>query len=422
MSLWGWAFKEQVAAGAMGPAGKSARKLANGQPTSNARSSQQNQRSGRRRAQWRKGLHHGSDDLAASAVTGGDSGAKGPAAWRPDRLAERLPFLRARGRIEAAIRDWFVERGFVEVQTPALQVSPGMEPHLKAFATELESPSAQRQTRYLHTSPEFAMKKLLAGGVPRPFQFARAFRNAERSALHHPEFTMLEWYRAREDYDVIMADCASLLHVAARAAGRPLLTWQGQACDPAADIEMLTVAEAFARYAGIDLLATTRVNPADPDLALLAKAAEPLGITPHDGDRWEDLFFRIMFERVEPKLGFGAPTLLYEYPVSMAALARVKPGDPLVAERFELYVCGVELANGYGELTDASVQRRRFEADMALKQRLYGERYPVDEDFLAALESGLPDCSGVALGFDRLAMLASGASKIEDVLWLPVAE
>jgi lysyl-tRNA synthetase class 2 len=347
---------------------------------------------------------------------------QGAPSWAPDRLAERLPYLRARGRIEAAVRDWFVERGFVEVQTPALQVSPGMEPHLKAFATTLETPAGEKQTRYLHTSPEFAMKKLLAGGVPRPFQFARAFRNGERSALHHPEFTMLEWYRARETYDVIMADCASLLHVAALAGGRKLLSWNGEACDPAADIEMLTVADAFARYAGIDLLASTRSNPADPDLALLAKAAAPLGIGPHDGDRWEDLFFRIMFERIEPKLGFGAPTLLYEYPVSMAALARVKPGDLLVAERFELYVCGVELANGYGELTDARIQRQRFEADMTLKQKLYSERYPVDEDFLAALEHGLPECSGVALGFDRLAMLASGAPKIEDVLWLPVAE
>lgn len=345
----------------------------------------------------------------------------GAPAWRPDRLAERLPFLRARSRIEAAIRDWFLARGFVEVQTPALQVSPGIEPHLKAFATSLETPAGERQPRYLHTSPEFAMKKLLAGGVPRPFQFARAFRNGERSALHHPEFTMLEWYRAIEGYDTIMADCASLLHVAAMAAGRPLLSWNGEACDPAADIEMLTVAEAFERHAGIELLATTRVNPLDPDLAALAKAAAPLGIAPHDGDRWEDLFFRIMFERIEPRLGFGAPTLLYEYPVSMAALARAKPGDSLVAERFELYACGVELANGYGELTDATAQRARFEADMALKQRLYGERYPVDEDFLAALEHGLPDCSGVALGFDRLAMLASGAARIEDVLWLPVA-
>ena len=343
-------------------------------------------------------------------------------AWRPDRLAERLPFLRARGRIEAALRDWFVERGFVEVQTPALQVSPGMEPHLRAFATSLETPQGGSAPRYLHTSPEFAMKKLLAGGVPRPFQFARAFRNGERSATHHPEFTMLEWYRAHEGYDAIMADCASLLHVATLAAGRPLLSWRGETCDPAADVEMLSVAEAFARHAGIDVLATTRADPADPDLAALAEAAAPLGIAPHDGDRWEDLFFRIMFERIEPKLGFGAPTLLYEYPVSMAALARVKPGAALVVERFELYVCGVELANGYGELTDAGVQRARFEADMALRQRLYGERYPVDQDFIAALEYGLPECSGVALGFDRLAMLASGAQHIEDVLWLPVAE
>ncbi len=140
----------------------------------------------------------------------------------------------------------------------------------------------------------------------------------------------------------------------------------------------------------------------------------------HAGDSWEDVFFRIMFEKIERRLGMGRPTILCEYPISMAALARAKPGDPRVAERFELYVCGVELANAFGELTDARIQRERLEADMDLKDRLYGVRWPVDEDFLAALDHGLPDCSGIAMGFDRLAMLATGASRIEDVLWLPV--
>ncbi len=341
--------------------------------------------------------------------------------WHPDRLARRRPYLAARGRIQAALRRWFLEQGFVEVETPALQISPGMEPHLQAFATELRDPSGCAARRYLHTSPEFAMKKLLAGGETRVFQFARAFRNAERSATHHPEFTMLEWYRAGEDYTRLMEDCAALLRLAAEAAGADMLRHGGRAVDPARPIERLSVADAFHLFAGIDLLATARADPAQPDLAALALQAAALGMAPHDGDRWEDLFFRIMFEKIEPALAERGAVLLDRYPISMAALSRPAPDDALVAERFELYVAGLELANAFGELTDAKAQRARFEADMALKQQLYGERYPIDEDFLAALEHGLPPCSGIALGFDRLAMVATGAERIEDVLWLPVA-
>ncbi|MGE0426320.1 MAG: EF-P lysine aminoacylase EpmA [Reyranellaceae bacterium] len=340
--------------------------------------------------------------------------------WRPDRLARRLPALQARGRILAAMRAWFGVEQFVEVETPALQVSPGMEVHLRAFASELVGPDDSRRKLYLHTSPEFAMKKLLAGGVPRLFQFARVFRNAERSALHHPEFTMLEWYRAGAGYRDLMDDCEALLRTAARAAGTRRLSWRGAGCDLKGSFERLTVAEAFDRYAGIDLLATAP-DPHAPDVALLARAARGIGIRTSEGDTWEDVFFRVMLERIESKLGFGRPTILCDYPVSMAALSRPKPDDPRLAERFELYACGVELANAFGELTDAVVQRERFEADMALKQLLYGERYPLDEDFLAALEHGLPDCAGIALGFDRLVMLCLGAERIEDVLWLPVA-
>lgn len=341
--------------------------------------------------------------------------------WHPERLARRRPYLQARGRIQAALRTWFLDQGFVEVETPVLQVSPGMEPHLQAFATELRDPVGGTAQRYLHTSPEFAMKKLLAGGEPRLFQFARAFRNAERSATHHPEFTMLEWYRADEDYQRLMEDCAALLGVAAAAAGTVMLRHNGRTVDPARPIERLSVADAFRLFAGIDLLATTRANPAEPDLAALAAQAGKIGVVPHDGDRWEDLFFRIMFETVEPALAARGAVLLDRYPISMAALSRPARDDALVAERFELYVAGLELANAFGELTDAKVQRARFAADMALKQALYGERYPIDEDFLAALEYGLPSCSGIALGFDRLVMLATGAAHIDDVLWLPVA-
>ena len=330
--------------------------------------------------------------------------------WRPDSLARRRPYLDARSRVLAATRAMFAARGFTEVETPVLQVSPGLEPHLKAFATSLERPGDSPAPRFLHTSPEFAMKKLLVAGMPRIFQLAHCFRNGERGATHAPEFAMLEWYRAGASYLDLVDDCEALL----RAAGARLMTWQGRVCDPHAAWERLSVAEAFSRHCGIDILATVE------DLAALAAAARPLGIAPHDGDRWEDLFFRIFLAVIEPKLGIGVPTVLYDYPIAMAALARAKPGDPRLCERFELYVCGLELANAFGELTDAAEQRRRFALEQATKRALYGEAYPVDEDFLAALDLGMPESAGIALGFDRLVMLASGASHIDDVLWAPV--
>ena len=338
--------------------------------------------------------------------------------WRPDRLARRRKHLEMRARVIDATRAFFREQGFLEVETPALQVSPGMEPHLVAFRTELQAPGGKGVPRYLHTSPEFAMKKLLAGGLEQIFQMARVFRNAECSATHHPEFTMLEWYRANASFVTLMDDCDALLAAIADVADRPF-TWQGKRCDASAPAERLTVAEAFSRECRIDLLATAP-EPLAPSLGLLAAAAEPLGIAPRPGDRWDDLFFRIFLERIEPKLGIGRPTILRDYPISMAALSRPRTNDPRLCERFELYVCGLELANAFGELTDPAEQRRRFEADMALKEKLYGTRYPIDEDFLAALEHGLPPSAGIALGIDRLVMLASGADHIEDVLWAPV--
>jgi lysyl-tRNA synthetase class 2 len=339
--------------------------------------------------------------------------------WHPERFAARRPYLDLRGRVLRAIREFFAARDFVEVETPALQVSPGLEPHLEAFATELVEPGEGVRPRYLHTSPEFAMKKLLAAGVPRLFQLARCFRNGERGATHHPEFTMLEWYRAGAGYQDLMEDCEALLRHCLAAAGADAFRWQGRSADPRAPWERLSVAEAFQRHGGIDLLATAP-NPLAPSLDRLAAAAAPLGIAPHPGDGWEDLFFRLFLERIEPRLGMGAPTILHDYPVSMAALARRKPGDPRVAERFELYVSGLELANAFGELTDAREQRARFAADQATKQARYGVTYPVDEDFLAALAFGMPESAGIALGVDRLVMLASGAPRIDDVLWAPV--
>ncbi len=340
--------------------------------------------------------------------------------WRPDVHADRRPALLARGRIKTALWRWFEARDFTEVEAAILQLSPGNETHLHGFGTTLIDNAAEPHPYYLHTSPEFAAKKLLAAGETRIFDFARVFRNRERTALHHPEFTMLEWYRAGEDYEALMQDCAALLAEAAHAAGTTMLRWRGIEADPFAEPERLTLQEAFRRHAGIDLLRTVTADH-DVDRGGLAADAVEAGIRVAADDTWSDIFSRILSERIEPHLGRGRATILCEYPISEAALARPKPGDPRVAERFELYACGVELANAFGELTDPAEQRRRFEADMDEKERIYGERYPVDEDFLAALAL-MPAASGIALGFDRLVMLCVGARRIEDVLWTPVAE
>jgi elongation factor P--(R)-beta-lysine ligase len=339
--------------------------------------------------------------------------------WLPGVHAARRPFLVKRGPIAAALRAWFAAQGFIEVETAVLQVSPGNETHLHAFATELIGPGNERQPLYLRTSPEFACKKLLAAGETRIVDFARVFRNRERGALHHPEFTLVEWYRANTPYTVLMDDCVALMGEAARAAGTKQLSFRDKSVDPLAAPERLTVAEAFARHAGIDLLATVREGQGER--AQLAVAATRAGIAVAADDSWGDIFSRILAERIEPHLGIGSATILYEYPLPLAALARAKPGSDKVAERFELYACGVELANGFGELTDAQEQRARFETAMAEKQRIYGERYPLDEDFLAAL-GAMPQACGVALGFDRLAMLATGAARIEQVIWAPVVD
>jgi len=339
--------------------------------------------------------------------------------WAPHRHADRRPRLIARNAIAADIRAWLAARDFVEVDTAILQVSPGNEAHLSAFSTEAIAIDGGRTPLHLHTSPEFSCKKLLAAGEKRIFSFGKVFRNRERGPLHHPEFTMLEWYRAGEPYDVLMRDCAALLALAATRTGATRFSFRGREADPFAEPERLTVADAFARHAGIDLMASIRPD-GSTDRDRLHALVSAAGIRTAPDDTWADLFSRVMVEKVEPNLGIGAATVLCEYPTAEAALARPTPHDRRVAERFELYCCGVELANGFGELTDAAEQRRRFEAEMDEKQRIYGERYPIDEDFLAALDI-MPEASGVALGFDRLVLLATGARHIEDVLWTPVA-
>ena len=337
--------------------------------------------------------------------------------WNPGRHADRKPFLASRHAITKALRAWFEEQGFTEVETGILQISPGNETHLHAPRTELRDSAGAAATRYLRTSPEFAAKKLLAAGEQKIVEFARVFRDRERGDLHLPEFTMLEWYRADEGYEAVMADCVVIIAHAAQATGIGRFSFRGRTADPFAEPELLTVAAAFDRFAGIDLLST--IDGAEGNRAALADAARgKLRITADD--TWSDIFSKLLVEHVEPHLGQGRVTVLFEYPAPEAALARTKPSDPRVAERFEIYACGVELANGFGELTDAAEQRRRFVQAMDEKARRYGERYPLDEDFLAAV-AAMPQASGVALGFDRLVMLASGAAKIDQVVWTPPA-
>jgi len=337
--------------------------------------------------------------------------------WAPHRHADRRAALTARGRIRSGFRAHFEALGFTEVECGALAVSPGNEAHLAGFATDLVGADGTRRRLYLHTSPEFAAKKLLAAGETRIFDFARVFRNREAgSPLHVPEFTMLEWYRAREPYAAVIADTLDLVRIAAETTGLATVSFRGRKCDVLAAAEQLTVGEAFIRHAGVDLLASLDAS-GQGHCDILAASARAAGHPVAANDTWADIFSKIIVT-IEGKLGDGRPTVLCEYPRCEAALARAAAHDGRVAERFELYVCGVELANGFGELTDPVEQRARFEAEMAEKERVYGERYPIDEDFLAALAE-MPEASGVAMGFDRLVMLVTGSRSVQDVLWTP---
>jgi elongation factor P--(R)-beta-lysine ligase len=338
--------------------------------------------------------------------------------WTPARHADRRPLLLARNRIQAAIRGWLAAEDFIEVDPAALAISPGNEAHLHGFATEAIGNDGLARAMYLHTSPEFAMKKLLAAGETRIHAFAHVWRNRERGALHSPEFTMLEWYRVGEGYDRLMADTLAFLRLAAEAAGARLLRFRDRTCDPFAEPERLSVADAFQTHAGVDLLAS--INPdGTTSAARLAVELDRIGLRRAEDDTWSDMLSRVLSEKVEPHLGQGRITILDHYPAAEAALARKLPGDARLAERFEVYACGVELANGFGELTDPAEQRRRFVAEMDEKARVYGERYPLDEDFLAALAL-MPPAAGIAMGFDRVVMLATAAPRIDDVIWTPV--
>jgi elongation factor P--(R)-beta-lysine ligase len=336
--------------------------------------------------------------------------------FSPSRHADKRGFLLGRNAIVKSIRNWFEAQGFLEVDCPALVVSPGNEAHLHAFKTALINTDGSENARYLHTSPEFACKKLLAAGETQIYALGHVFRNRERTPTHAPEFTMLEWYRANQPYEKIISDALALAAIAANTSKREAFEWRGRTCNPHAPADWITVNDAFIVHANIDLLATLNTDGTANRDALAAISPVSFG----EGENWSDIFSRILVEKVEPGLGNGRLTVLYEYPSVEAALARTCAHDKRVAERFELYACGVELANGFGELTDANEQRRRFITEMDTKEKRYGERYPLDEDLLNALTI-MPDASGVALGLDRLIMLAVGATRIDQVQWVPVA-
>lgn len=331
--------------------------------------------------------------------------------WTSERFNDKKPFLQKRMALIRAIREYFDGQGFWEVETPALQVCPTVDTHIHGFKATLHDVGLQPlRDMYLQTSPEFAMKKLLVAGLPKIYQLCHVFRNGEDTRLHSPEFTMLEWYKTG-DYRQIFDDSMGLLRFCAEKLGIQAYKFNGHSANPFLNWNLISVSQAFNQYAGIDLAKHLE------DTHGFNTTIQALGIRTAPDDRWDDLFFRVMAAKIEPHLGMGAPCILYDYPASMGALARKRPGDPRFAERFEIFVCGVELANGFGELTDPIEQRERIVHDMKMKKEIYGHDYPVDEDFIKALEHGMPETGGNALGVDRLAMLATDADDISQVLW-----
>jgi lysyl-tRNA synthetase class 2 len=309
-------------------------------------------------------------------------------------LPASVATLAARARILKAVRGWFDEQGFLEVDTPGRVRSPGQEVHLDAIAAG--------DGYWLITSPEYHMKRLVAAGCTRIVQIGKCWRAEELGPHHRTEFTMIEWYRAGEPLDALASDCEQLLRVAVQAAGRAPAELGVEA-----PFVRATVRELAARHAGIELAG-------DEDAAVLRAKLAAAGVQAGSATAWDDLFYQLFLDRIEPVLARSRPTFVFDWPTPLAALARPKPGDPRVVERFELYAGGLELANAFGELTDAAEQRRRFEDEARLRAERGKDVYPIDEDLLAALPA-MPATAGIALGFDRLVMFALGAADIAEV-------
>lgn len=316
--------------------------------------------------------------------------------WQPCATPATLA---ARARLLARIRVYFAQHGVLEVETPALSRCGSTDPNLDSFATRYCGPGAPATDLYLHTSPEFAMKRLLAAGSGSIYQICKVFRNGEYGSRHNPEFSLLEWYRVGWDYRQLMHEVAALIDAAFGELRRLHAP------------EYISYRAAFQRYAQIDGLST--------DIAPYASAAQRLGIACTalmDIDAWRDL---LLTHVIEPQLGRERLTVLYDYPASQAALARVRHDDVAIAERFEVYLDGIELANGFSELTDAHEQQTRFANDCARRVALGKSAPPPDLHLIAALAAGLPPCAGVALGIDRLVGVALGKTALREVLAFP---
>jgi lysyl-tRNA synthetase class 2 len=333
---------------------------------------------------------------------------------KPTLEENRKNNLLRRWKVVQGIRRFFLEQGFVEVETPLLVPSPGMEPHLLALELYCTLPTGKKEKKYLHTSPEYGMKKLLGQGWEKIFQVCRVFRDGEVSATHQIEFTMLEWYRAHADYQKIMEDCEGLLSfLAVEVWGMPESSYQGRAINLSPPFERLSVARAMSLFGGIDI-----EKNRDGDSLLAEAKSRGYRFDKAGTYGFDDVFFKVFLEAVEPRLGYPRPTILYNYPAEMAALARLKSDNPLWAERFELYVAGLELANAFSELNDPGEQRRRFEEEQKLRAQLGKPVYPIDEELLQAL-SRMPPSAGIALGVDRLVMLFCNVQSIQEVLPFP---
>jgi lysyl-tRNA synthetase class 2 len=304
-----------------------------------------------------------------------------------------------REKVIRAIRSYFEKEKFHEIETPILIARPPAESYLDVFETKLLDRKRHAIPAYLSTSPEVPLKKLMVAGLGNCFAITKSFRNMEtHSHTHNPEFTILEWYRVGADYTDIMKECERLFtHIG--------LQYQW---------ERITVAAAFKKYAGVNF---------DLFFDHAPEIAQKKGYTLNERTTWEELYHQIFLNEVEPNLGQGkTATILYEFPASLAALARKKEGDPRFAERFEVYAGGLELADAYSELTDAVEQEERFKKEMTEIQRLGKTVYDYDHDFIDALKIGLPKCSGIAVGVDRLVMLAAGVKDIADILFFPATE
>ncbi len=325
--------------------------------------------------------------------------------------ARKVENLKLRARILREVRSFFVERDFVEVETPLLVPNPGLEPYLVPFETTWEPGmgGGKARTYYLPTSPEYHLKKALALGLPRVFEISRSFRNGEKSRSHEPEFSMLEWYRHPGGYAEIADDFASLL-ARLGAEFAPAAPWKRR--------QDLSVCEAFRSLAGIDLEAVLKGE--GESLASRARAQGFASVQADDD--FETAFHKVMLDAIEAKLGFEGPLFLWDYPSSMCALARLKPEKPYLCERFEVYFRGVELANCFGELTDPVEQRVRCEADRGTRMKLYGKTPPIDEEFLSALAKLDQPAGGIAVGLDRVVQLLIGAERIQDVIAFPHAD